>query len=182
VAIKTTQEKYLHELGDIYDAEHQFLKGQQEMLEQASDQKLRQMIQGHISQTEEQINNLEQVFQALGEKVKAEKCPAAAGIVTEARQTMKEAEVDAIRDCLIGGSAAKVEHYEIASYRGLIQGAQAMGNQQVVRLLQQNLQQEEQTAQMIEQSAPELLQKAMMAEGVQGAQTRMSQTAHQATQ
>jgi ferritin-like metal-binding protein YciE len=180
VPIKTIQEKYLHELGDIYDAEQQFLKGQQEMLDNASDQQLKQMIQQHITQSEQQVRNLEAVFQALGEQPKAEKCPAAAGIVTEARQNIKEAGTDAIRNCLIGGAAAKVEHYEIASYRGLIQGAQAMGNQEVVRLLQQNLQQEEQTAQMIEQSAPQLLQKAMMAEGMQGSQARMGQPASHA--
>ncbi len=181
VPIKTTHEKFLHELGDIYDAERQFLKGQQEMLDHAADQQLKQMIQQHITQSEGHVRNVEAVFRALGEEPKAEKCPAAAGIVTEARQNIKEAGTDAIRDCLIGGAAAKVEHYEIASYRGLIQGAQAMGSQEAVRLLQQNLQQEEQTAQKIEQSAPHLLQKAMMAEGMAG-QTPMHQTAPHATQ
>ena len=176
MAIKTSQEKYLHELGDVYDAEQQFLKGQQEMLQHASDSTLKQMIQTHIGQSEQQVKTLEQVFQALGEKPKAEKCPAAAGLVTEAKQNMKEAQVPEIRDCLIAGAAAKVEHYEIASYRGLIQGAQAMGNQAVVRLLQQNLQQEEQTAQMIEQALPSLLQKEQAA-AMPGSQQQAGHTA-----
>jgi ferritin-like metal-binding protein YciE len=170
MTLKTTQEKYLHELGDIYDAEQQFLKGQEEMLQNASDPMLQRMIKQHITESQQQVKNIEQVFQILGEKPKAEKCPAAAGIVTEAKQVMKEAGTNEIRDCLIGGAAAKVEHYEIASYTGLIQGAQAMGQQQVVQLLQQNLQQEEKTAQMVAQSAPQLLQKAMQAEGMQPAQ------------
>ena len=42
--IKNMQDKFLHELGDIYDAEHQFLKGQQEMLAAASEPTLKQMI------------------------------------------------------------------------------------------------------------------------------------------
>ena len=162
--ISNTQEKFLHELGDIYDAEQQFLKGQQEMLQQASDPTLKQMLEQHIGESEGQVQVLEQVFEALGEKPKRETCAAAKGLVTEAQKVLKEAQSAELRDCLIGGSAAKVEHYEIASYRGLIIGAQQMGQDQVVTLLEKNLQQEEQTAQKVEQSAPLLLQKAMQAE------------------
>jgi ferritin-like metal-binding protein YciE len=162
--IKTTKEKYLHELGDIYDAETRFLKGQQEMLQQASDPQLKQMIQQHITESQQQAQNLQQAFQLLGAPAKAEQCQAAQGLVAEAQSNLQEAGTDAIRDCLIGAAAAKVEHYEIASYRGLIVGAQQMGQQELVTLLQQNLQQEEQTAQKIEQSAPQLLKKAMQAE------------------
>jgi ferritin-like metal-binding protein YciE len=42
-----------------------------------------------------------------------------------------------------------------------VTGAQQMGQDEVVNLLQENLQQEQNTAQMIEQSAPQLMQKAM---------------------
>jgi ferritin-like metal-binding protein YciE len=164
MAIKTTQEKYLHELGDIYDAENRFLKGQQEMLKAATDPTLKAGIEQHIAESEQQVANLEQVFQLLGEKAKAEACDAAKGIVTEGQKNLKEAGTDEIRDCLIGSSLMKVEHYEIVSYRGLIVGAQAMGNKEVASLLQQNLQQEEKTAQQLEQNAPKLLQKAMQAE------------------
>jgi ferritin-like metal-binding protein YciE len=162
--ISNTQEKFLHELGDIYDAEQQFLKGQQEMLQQASDPTLKQMLERHIGESEGQVQVLEQVFEVLGEKPKRESCAAAKGLVTEAQKVLKEAQTPELRDCLIGGSAAKVEHYEIASYRGLITGAQQMGQDQVVTLLEKNLQQEEQTAQKVEQSAPQLLRKAMQAE------------------
>ncbi len=165
MTINTTQEKFTHELGDIYDAEHRFLKGQEEMLAQATDPQLQGMIKQHMQQTQGHITNLDQAFKILGAPAKAEKCDAAAGLVTEAQKTLKEAGTPEIRDCLIGGAAAKVEHYEIASYRGLITGAQLMGQQEVMALLQKNLQQEEQTAQLIEQSAPTLLQKAMKAEG-----------------
>ena len=41
----------------------------------------------------------------------------------------------------IAGAAERVEHYEIASYRGLITAASLMGQQDIVSLLQQNLQQ-----------------------------------------
>jgi len=164
MAIKTTQEKYLHELGDIYDAEHRFLKGQQAMLKAVTDATLKAGIEQHITESEQHVKNVEQVFQLLGEKAKAEPCDAAKGIVTEGEKNLKEAGTDQIRDCLIGSSLTKVEHYEIVSYTGLILGAQQMGNKEVVALLQQNLQQEEQTAQKLEQNAPTLLKQAVQAE------------------
>lgn len=166
MAIKDTQEKFLHELGDIYDAEQQFLKGQAEMLKNATNPQLKSAIQQHMTESENQAKVLEQVFTAVGQKAKAEKCAAAAGIVAEGQQVMKEAGTPEVRDCLIAGSASKVEHYEISSYRGLIVGAQMMGQQEAAQLLQQNLAQEEKTAQMLEQMTPILLQTAMQAEGL----------------
>jgi len=161
--ITNLNEKFIHELGDIYDAEHRFLEAQQMMIGQASDTKLKSMIQDHIQQTQRQISNLEQVYQLMGQQPKRVACEAAIGLVKEGQKTMEEAGSDTIRDTLITGAQAKVEHYEIASYRGLVMGAQLMGNNEALQLLQQNLQQEEQTAQMVEQSAPMLLQKAMSA-------------------
>ena len=62
---------------------------------------------------------------------------------------------------MIVSAAIKVEHFEIASYRGLITGAEQMGQQKVVNLLKQNLREEEQTALIAEQRASGLIQKAM---------------------
>src|SRR5437762_2265889 len=121
--ISTAQEKFVHELADLYDAEHQFLEGQRQMQQKASDEKLRTMIRQHIGQTEEQIKNLEQVFGVLGEEPKRQPCSGAKGLVEEAAKVMDEAEKDELRDALIGGAAAKVEHYEMVSYADLITGA-----------------------------------------------------------
>lgn len=161
--ISTPDEKFLHEVGDIYDAEHRFLEAQQLMLEQASDKTLKTMIQEHIGETEAQIKNIEQIYEALGQKPKRVKCQAAVGLVAEGQKTMEEAETPALRDCVIAGAQAKVEHYEVASYRTLLMGAEGMGQEAIAKLIKQNLRQEEQTAKKIEASAPELLQKAMRA-------------------
>ncbi len=160
--IKSLQEKFEHELADIYDAEHQFLKGQQEMLAEATDDTLKEMLRTHIEQTKGHIKNLEGVFSAKGEEPKREMCAGAKGLVTEAKKMLEETQgAPKIRDCAIAGSAAKAEYYEISSYRDLIAGAEIMGQNEVVRLLQMNLEQEESTAMLIEQNVPDLLQKAM---------------------
>jgi ferritin-like metal-binding protein YciE len=169
MAIKTLQDKFLHELKDIYDAEHQFLQGQELMLRNANDGTLKQMITQHIDQTRQQISNLEQVFSLIGEKAERVMCDGAKGIVSEGQKSMKEASGSPdIMDLTILGGASKVEHYEISTYRGLVAGAQLMGQRDVLNLLQQNLQQEEQTARMIEQTETQMLQRAMSSQGMTG--------------
>lgn len=174
--ISSINELFLHELGDIYDAEHQFLKGQEEMLQGASDATLRQMIGAHIEETRQQIANIEQVYAALGQQPERVMCDGAKGIVSEGQKGLREtAGASGVRDVAIGMAASRVEHYEIAAYRGLIQGAQLMGQPQIVNLLMQNLQQEERTSQLVEQSLPVLLETAMNAEGISGGIGQMTQ-------
>ncbi len=158
--LANAHEVFLHDLGDVYDAEHRFLEGQQEMVQEATDQTLRSAIQEHIEQTQQQIQNLEQVFTELGEEPRRETCDASMGLVREAQKDIEEAENEAACDAVINTAVAKVEHYEIASYRNLITAAELMGHNEAINLLNENLQQEEQTAQTAEQSAYELLQKA----------------------
>jgi len=174
MAISTLQDLMLDQLGDVYDAEHRFLKGQQEMMRKASDQQLKSGIQLHIEQTQHHIQNLEQVFSLMGQQPKGVTCEASQGLVSEAQKDMGEAGSDSIRDVLIDGAALRVEHYEIAAYTALIAGAQLMGQQQAISLLQENLQQEQQTAQKLEQLTPQLLRTAMQQSGGMGTQNMQS--------
>lgn len=162
MAIKTLEEKFVHELGDIYDAEYRFLDAQQTMLPSATAPTVRALLEKHITETEQQIVNLTKVHEILGLTAKRVSCDGAAGIVTEGDKLLKETkDVPALADLAITGGCSKVEHYEIAAYRGLIAGAEQMELTEIARLLSENLQQEENTAQALESSMPTLLQKAM---------------------
>jgi ferritin-like metal-binding protein YciE len=160
--INTLEEKLIYELGAIYDAEHRFQEAQQQMLQQTSNDLLKSMLEMHIRETEEQIKNLEQVFTLIAQIPKRVNCEAAAGLVSDAQALIKNAGHPGIVDVAMAGAQAKVEHFEITCYRGLVMAAEIMGNNQAVDLLRQNLQQEEQTAQKVEQSMRQLLQQAMM--------------------
>ena len=46
--IANAQELFVHELGEIYDAEHRFIVGQQEMAEHATDEELKEAIQARL--------------------------------------------------------------------------------------------------------------------------------------
>ena len=164
--IADTRELLLHELRELYDAEHRFLEGQVLMVHRATDSELQRSIEDHIYQTRQHIRKLEQFFGELGQEPRRETNEAAEGLVSEARQGLFEVQSDALRDCAINAAVIKIEHLEIASYRGLLTGAQLMMGQTLAvdDLLQTNLRQEEETARTAEQSAEELLQKAIQAE------------------
>jgi len=163
MAVTSTYEKFLHQVGDIYDAEHNFLELYHRAVEQATNEKLRSAIQQHVEETRQHIQNLEQVYDLLEAAHERETCEAAQGLVEEARKSIQEAGNEALRDWSIKLSIDRTDHYEIAAYQSLIMHAQMAGRNDIADLLQQNLQQEEQMAQFTGDSAQELLRAAMEA-------------------
>ena len=154
------QDLFVYELRDLYDAEHKFLEGQQEMVQEATDQKLEKSIQEHIEQTRLHIRNLELVFERLDRQPQRQTSHVAQWLVNEARQSIQGAQNDAVRDCAINAAVIKVEHFEMGSYRTMFTGAQLMGRTEIANLLEQNMRQEEEAARIAERSVAELLQKA----------------------
>jgi ferritin-like metal-binding protein YciE len=91
------------------------------------------------------VKNLERAFEALGEPAKAEKCPGIEGIKKEHDEFVaNESPSQEILDAFLTGAGARTEHYEIAAYEGLVTMAEATGEDEVARLLNENLKQEKQ--------------------------------------
>ena len=154
--ITNSKEKFVHELADTYDAEHQFLEAMGKMRTMAADEKLQTMLAEHMQQTEEQIKKLEQVFAEVGKTPERQECMGAKGLITEASKMMEEAGSDEIRDAVIVGGATKAEHYEMVSYADLIDGAELLKLRKAVKLLTENREQEVSTARKLERLAPRL--------------------------
>ena len=98
MAISNAQELFVHELSELYDAEHRFIVGQQEMAEHATDEELKEAIQEHLEQTEKHAANVEQVFTELGREAQRETNEAARGLVSEAQEGIQQAQSEALRD------------------------------------------------------------------------------------
>jgi ferritin-like metal-binding protein YciE len=154
--ISNSQEKFVHELADVYDAEHQFLEAMGTMREKASDEKLQTMLTEHMQQTEEQIIRLEQVFSEIGQEPERQECMGAKGLIEEASKMMEEAGTDELRDTIIVGGATKAEHYEMVSYADLIEGAELLKLRKAVKLLTENREEEVSTARKLERLSPRL--------------------------
>ncbi|HST17582.1 MAG TPA: DUF892 family protein [Gaiellaceae bacterium] len=138
------RELLLHELADILYAERVLVKTLPELEKEASDRELAEGFKGHLAETEQHVANLEGAFKAMGEKAKAEKCPGIEGIKKEHDEFVRNESPSAeILDAFLTGAGARTEHYEIAAYEGAIASAEAMGEGEVVRLLSENLAQEQ---------------------------------------
>ena len=147
--METLQDLMLEELKDIYNAEAQLLKAMPRMLKKAKNQQLKAAFETHMKETEGQVERLEQVFEALGEKAKGKKCHAMEGLLEEAKEMMGEDMEDDVMDAALIAAAQKVEHYEIASYGTVRTWAQLLGNKDVARLLQQTLDEEGKTDKLL---------------------------------
>jgi len=149
---------FFHELGDILYAERTITKLLPTFKKEVTDQELKDGFDRHLEETKGQISNVEQVFKSMGEKVKAERCPGIDGIKQEHDQFVEEEKPSPdVLQLFVTGSAARVEHYEIASYSGLVAAAKAMGETEAAALLEENLKQEQQMAKDGEKIAKRLL-------------------------
>jgi ferritin-like metal-binding protein YciE len=143
--IQTFEDLFLHTLQDIYYAEHKITKALPDMIDKATDPKLKQGFQTHLAETENQIKRLEQVFSIIGKSPKSVDCPAIDGIIEEADEIAGEVGDKSVLDAALIGSAQAVEHYEITRYGTLIAWAKQLGRQNVADLLKQTLSEEEAT-------------------------------------
>ena len=132
-----------HELGDLLYAEKTVLKGLKKMTREAKDPMIKERLEQHYTETEQQITNLESAFEAIGEKARAQKCPGILGIMEEKKEFDEEEEPSApMKEAFNLGAGLRVEHYEIAGYQSAIALAKVTGQRQCADLLSQNLAQE----------------------------------------
>jgi ferritin-like metal-binding protein YciE len=139
--MNTLRETFLEELADIYDAEKQLLTALPKLVKAAQNEQLKEGFEEHLEQTEEHVQRLEQVFEQFGEKAKARKCKAMAGLLEEGQELIQEKAGDAALIC----AAQKVEHYEIAAYGSLKSWAESLNQNDAADLLDETLEEEKTT-------------------------------------
>jgi ferritin-like metal-binding protein YciE len=150
---KTLEDLFLTGLKDIYYTEKQILRALPKMAKAAESDELRQAFEKHRDETEGQVERLEQVFEIIGKKASGKTCPAIQGMLEEGKEVMEEfAESDAL-DAGLVAAAQSVEHYEISRYGTLRTWAQELGLSKAVRLLEQTLEEEKKTDQLLTELA-----------------------------
>jgi ferritin-like metal-binding protein YciE len=154
--IKTFDDLFLHMLKDVYYAERQILKALPKMAKAAEDQSLADSFKLHRDQTQVQIERLQQVFEALGKRAQGVTCEAINGLIEEAEELIEQSQQPGpVRDAGLIASAQAIEHYEMARYGTMIAWAQQSGQNDIVGLLQQTLDEEKQTDALLTQMATE---------------------------
>ncbi|WP_214472082.1 ferritin-like domain-containing protein [Mesorhizobium sp. dw_380] len=132
-------------LKDIYYAEKKILKALPKMARSADDQQVSAAFEKHRTETEAQVERLEEVFDILGVAARGKTCPAIDGILEEGAEILDEYKGLPSLDAGLVGAAQAVEHYEIARYGTLIAWANSLGRDDIVELLKATLREEKAT-------------------------------------
>ena len=140
--IKTLDDLFVHQLRDIYYAEKQIVQALPEMIEKATDSRLKQGFQAHLAETKNHVKRVEQVFKMHGVDTKGVDCPAIDGIIEEANDIAGEVADKQVLDAALIFAAQAVEHYEMTRYGTLVAWAKQLGRSDCASVLQQNLDEE----------------------------------------
>ena len=138
----TLHDAFIDELRDTYDAEKQLTKALPKLAKAATNAKLRSAFESHLQETQGQIARLALVFESLDEKVRGKHCDGIAGIIEEGASIMQADFDETTMDACLIAAGQRAEHYEIAAYGTLVAWAQAMGETEAAKLLQQTLDEE----------------------------------------
>lgn len=149
MAVDTLEKLLVEELRDLYDAEHQIARALKRMAKAAASPELKAAFEAHMEQTQGQIERLAEVFGLLDQKPRKKKCEAMQGLIAEAEQLLEEDADAMVRDAGLIAAAQRVEHYEMAGYGTVRTWAHSLGHAEAAELLQQTLDEESQTNQLL---------------------------------
>lgn len=140
--LTSLKELLVHQLKDLYDAEHKIVGALPKMSSKVEDSNIRAAFKQHLTQTEEQIRRLDKCFQLLGETAERVPCKGIEGLLAEGDELIEEEPpVDVLEAGLIA-AAQKVEHYEMAAYGSARTWARTLRLKDVADLLQETLDEE----------------------------------------
>jgi ferritin-like metal-binding protein YciE len=134
-----------------------------ELREEALNSDVKSTFKNHEAETKEQIKRLNEVFRLLGEQPEETTCHGTEGLKQEHKALHEEKPAPEILQMANLLGAAKTEHYEIASYTGLVQMARDLGERDVAALLKQNLDEEKEMAKRVSALSKELGKEAKAA-------------------
>ncbi len=147
--MESLKELYVEELKDLWSAETQITKALPKMMKAATSPKLKKAFNTHLKQTERQIKRLERIFKELDESPRGKKCVGMEGLVKEAQELIKEKPEAEVLDAGLIAAAQHVEHYEMAGYGCVRTWARQLGEERHAELLQETLDEEEQTDKLL---------------------------------
>lgn len=151
---------YEEDLKDLYWAEKHLVKALPKMAKAAASEELAKAFQNHLSQTQNHVTRLEQVFTSSGLKVAAKKCEGMEGLTKEGEENIEDHKKGTVRDAGLIIAAQKVEHYEMAAYGSLRTLAQVMNLEEAEELLQETLDEEGEADKLLTSLAEKINEEA----------------------
>jgi ferritin-like metal-binding protein YciE len=143
---------FVDQLVDLYSAENQLIKALPKMAEAATTPELKQAFTRHLEETKQHAQIVKQLLSSLGESG-GEKCKGMEGLLKEGQEILDKRGDPAVKDAAMIGAAQRVEHYEIAGYGTARAMAEQLGNTEAAQRLQEILEQESRTDELLTQIA-----------------------------
>jgi ferritin-like metal-binding protein YciE len=144
------QKFFLDQIKDMYYAEQELLKTLPEIKSVTTTEELEDAIEEHHQQTRRHVKRLEKIFHMIGTKPEGKRCEAMDGLIKELKTIIRDTEESTMtRDAALIIACQKIEHYEIASYGGLVALALTMGLERAADILDKTLAEEENNDQLL---------------------------------
>ena len=143
--LENLRDLFEESIQDLYSAETQIIDALPLMIEKVSNPQLKQALELHLRQTEEQRDRLEEICEKLDIDPDDKFCKATEGLIKEAKELLSEDATPEVLDAGIIGAAQKIEHYEIAGYGTARVFAMHLGETEVQALLEATLEEEKDT-------------------------------------
>lgn len=140
--MKAMNDLMLHFMQDIYYAEKTGVRSLAKLAKAVESKELKDAFLAHREQSQQQIERLEQVFEALGKRAKGKTCAAMDGLVEEGEDAVGEFDKGPVLDAALIACVQAVDHYEIARYGAMVAWAKQLGLDEAAGLLQQTLDEE----------------------------------------
>jgi ferritin-like metal-binding protein YciE len=141
MGLKSLEDVYVDQIADLYSAEQQLVKALPKVADAASSSELRQAFEAHLKETEDHVQRLEKVREALSE-VPDVTCKGMEGLIKEGDEIVSKEGDKAAKDAALIAAAQRVEHYEIAAYGTARALAEQLGRSEDGQLLDQTLSEE----------------------------------------
>jgi ferritin-like metal-binding protein YciE len=146
---KKLEDLFVATLKDMYSAEKAILQALAKMAKAATSEGLRDAFEKHRDETEKHLQRLDQIFEMLDTPARAKTCDAIKGIIEETKGIMKSFKGSDALDAGLVAAGQAVEHYEISRYGTLKAWAGQLGLKDAVKLLDQTLEEEKKTDQLL---------------------------------
>lgn len=164
MSIATADDLFIDELKDIYSAEKQAVRAYPRLVKTVQSEPLKEALQEHLEQTKQHVERLDRVFEILEKRATGKTCEGMKGLLEEAFTHAEEIEEGPVLDAALIGALQRVEHYEIAAYGTVATLAEAMGQDEIHKLLAETLQEEKDTDEKLTEVASEVNPEALRGE------------------
>lgn len=152
------KELFLEKLQELASTEQLLVANLPDLITASFNRDLHSIFSTHLKQTEDQSRRIDQAFGSLGIKPCTRPCRPMGALIAEASQISVKRAPGTVRDLAILDIALRIEHSEIAAYLSLIALAQTLNYATAAKLLTQNLEEEQHTAQYLQQIGATLLE------------------------